>query len=151
MSRFQQGNRIVVNNFFKSKEHGTVKSITEMQTRNVEVSLDNGETKSYAEDSLSREELTQEEVRAEIKNVINRVEKVSDQLPAEMRTELPNHLRFLGDAQVSNDQEKAARECKYVADNLEVVSRDGFVTRDWWENTRISLEKIHWAMKGRPL
>jgi hypothetical protein len=122
-----------------------------MRIRNVEVSLDNGETKLYAEDSLSPEELTQEEVRAEIKNVTNRVEKVSDQLPGEKRTELPLHLRFLEDAQVSNDKEKAARECKYVADNLlEEVSRDG-VTTDWWENTRISLEKIYWAMKGRPL
>ncbi|NEU75757.1 hypothetical protein PI95_025175 [Hassallia byssoidea VB512170] len=129
MSRFQQGDRVVVNGFFfMSKEHGTVKDITEMQIRNVEVSLDDGETKWYAEDDLSPEELTQEEVRAEIKNVTNRVEKVSSQLPGEMRTELPNHLRFIEDAQVSNDKEKAGRECKYVADNLEDVSRDGFVT-----------------------
>jgi hypothetical protein len=152
MSRFQQGNRVVVNGFlFMSKEHGTVKDITEMQIRNVEVSLDDGETKWYAEDDLSPEELNQEEVRAEIKNVTNLVEKVSSQLPEKMRKELPNHLRFIEDAQVSNDKEEAAGECKYVADKLEKISRDGFVTRDWWENTRISLKKIHWAMKGRPL
>ncbi len=151
MSRFQQGNRVVVNDFFMSKEHGTVKDITEMRITNVEVSLDDGETKWYAEASLSPEELTQEEVRAEIKKVTNRVEKVSSQLPGEMKTELPNHLRFIEDAQVSNDKEEAAGECKYVADKLEKISRNGFVTRDWWEKTRISLEKIHWAMKGRPL
>lgn len=151
MSRFQEGNRVIVNGLFGSRGHGRVKSITEMQIRNVEVSLDSGGTEWHAEDGLSDEQLTDEEVRTQIKKVTNRVDKVSPQLPGEMRKELPNHLRYLGDAQVSNDKEKAVRECKYVADNLEEMSRDGFVTEDWWENTKISLEKIHWAIKGRPL
>jgi len=143
---------VVVQTLFVGKEHGKVKTIDDgIIQKKVEISLDNGDTKWYPPDALSFEELTQEEVRAEIKNVTNRVNKVSSQLPKDMKTELPNHLRFLEDAQVSNDKEKAVRECKYVADELEDASRNEFVTRDWWENTRRSLEKIHWAMKSRPL
>ncbi|MBG1243766.1 hypothetical protein [Nostoc sp. NZL] len=138
--------------FLAKKEHGKVINIDKgIIITKVEVSLDNGDSKSYPPGDLSFEELTQEEVRAEIKNVTNRVEKVASQLSQQMRTELPNHLRFIAEAEVSNDKERAARECNYVANNLEDASRDELVTKDWWKNTRISLEKIYWAMKGRPL
>ena len=143
---------MVASRLFASEEHGKVINIDKgLITTKVEVSLDNGDIKKYPPDALSFEELTQEEVRAEITNVTNRVEQVSSQLPQQIRTELPNHLRFIAEAQVSNDKERAARECNYVADNLEEASRNECVTKDWWKNTRTSLEKIHWAMKGRPL
>jgi len=151
MSIFQQGQRVFVKPLFASKEHGTVKSIDKgLMITKVEVSLDNGDIKKYPPGDLSFEELTPDEVAAEIKKVKNQVDKVSSQLPGEIKTELPNHLRYLAEAQKSNYKEKVARECKYVAQELEDAHRNEFVTKEWWQNTEISLKKIDWAMKGSP-
>jgi hypothetical protein len=152
MIRFQQNDRVVVNNWLKSKEYGTVKSIDEgVLIKKVEVRLDSGETKSYHQDDLSREELSQEQVRAEIDKVRSVVDKVAPKLSGEMGRELPNHLKFLAEYHESNDKNSAGKECKYVADKLETECKNGLVTKDWWENTRISFEKIYWAMTSRPL
>jgi len=152
MSRFQQGQRVVVKPPFGIKEHGKIISIDKgLMTTTMEVSLDNGDSKKYPPGDLSIEELTPEEVVAEIKKVRSQVDKVAPQLSGEMAKELPNYLRFLAEYQASNDKNGAAEECRYVASRLETQCKNGFVTKDWWENTRIGFEKIYWAMKDSPL
>lgn len=70
MCRFKPGQRVVAKPFLAKEEHGKVISIDQgLITTKVEVNLDNGDNKNYPSGALSFEELTQEEVSAEIKNV----------------------------------------------------------------------------------
>jgi len=91
--------------------------------------------------------LRPDEVMAVIKNVKNQVEQVASQLPAQMRTELPTHVGYLGIALVSKDKSASKSELDYVMNNLKKASEVGSVTPEWMETTRIDLEKINWATK----
>ena len=152
MSNFEKNVRVVVIRGEYCNRHGKVigETIYGFLNREIPVELDEYGKANIPEGDLDEENLTPDEVRAEIKKVSNQVERVASQLPGEMGKELPNHLRFLGDALMSKDKRKADDEYTYVVNNLKRASENGSVPQDWGESIRISLEKIHGAVKRLP-
>lgn len=154
MSEFKVGQRVVVNPLtalFPSKEPGTVKSIDEGMlpfSTTIEVSLDNGDIKKYSPGDLDIEKLTSSEVAAEIKKVRSQVDKVSSQLLGETKIELPTHLKYLAEAQESNDKTKVAHECTNVRYYLEMAYKNEFVTKEWYKKNEKIIKKIDGAMKN---
>ncbi|KAB8333233.1 hypothetical protein SD80_015395 [Scytonema tolypothrichoides VB-61278] len=152
MSNFEKNVRVVVIRGEHCNNHGKVigETIYGFLSREIPVELDEYGKVNIPEGDLDEENLTPDEVTAEIKYVSNQVERVASQLPGEMGKELPNHLRFLGDALMSKDKPKADDEYTYVVKNLKRASENGSVPQDWWETVRISFDKIHGAVKRLP-
>jgi hypothetical protein len=151
MSDFQKDDRVVAISGKQRNKHGKViKTTYGFLEKEYTVKFDDNGDSVIPGAFLKYENLEQHELAAEIKKVGKQVDTVASQLPGEMGTELPNHVRLLGKALASNDKSASAYEYDYVINNLKKAGEVGSVTEEWRETIRISLEKMHWAVKRLP-
>jgi hypothetical protein len=149
MSDFQKDDRVVVIRGEHSGKHGKVigQTIYGFWENRYPIKLDDHSNLDLPIAFLEHESLKTAEIAAEVKNIKNQVDRVTSQLPGEMGTELPTHVRLLGEAIASRDKLVSTYEYNYVTNNLEKATESGAVTPEWREDIRISLEKINWAVK----
>lgn len=152
MSEFKANDRVVVTRGEHSDKHGKVKGdvIFGFWARKYLIHLDDNVNLEIPEGFLNYENLEPHQISTEIKSLRDEVNKVVSQLPGEMGTELPTHLRLLGEALASKDKIVSSYEYDYVTNNLRKASECGSLTNEWRQGIEITLEKIHWAVKSLP-
>jgi hypothetical protein len=149
MSDFEKNDRVVVTRGEHSNKHGKVigERTSSLLEHKYPIKLDDDSVFELKMGFLEPEALKSHEIAAEVKNVKSQVNRVANQLPGEMATELPTHLRLLEEAIASKDKGVSDYEYNYITNNFTQASKTGSVTPEWRESIRISLEKIHWAVK----
>ncbi|MEH1967640.1 hypothetical protein [Nostoc sp.] len=145
MNGYHTNSRVVVKDGTYRDQHGKVtKDITgilDLQKR-YEIKLDEGITVELTGSSLQLENLTQNQINHEVVNLKNQVSQIASKLPEKMGTELPNHLGYLHDALISRNQSRFSTEYSYITGELARAFEGKYVTQQWYETTKIGLEKL---------
>lgn len=143
-SDFCNNNRVVVTDGEYRGQHGKIlDDITGWNLqRHYQIKLDEGMTVEITDPSLQLENLTQNEVNAEVANLKYQINEVASQLPDHMGKQLPNHLEYLQDALISKNQSRFSNEYIYITRELARAVEGKYVTQQWCETIKIGLEKL---------